>query len=112
PSLSREACERTMHVVTRHDVVKSGFDAVCALCARLPLFWIPGLLGSIPGVASAGRFVYDRVAANRLRDVPCTDLVCAIHPGTSLDSSRSRGESHTHHKVITTQSDTEEMVHP
>jgi predicted DCC family thiol-disulfide oxidoreductase YuxK len=112
PSLTAQACLQSMHIVTRQGVVKSGFDAVRGVGARLPLFWLPALIGSIPGVASAGRLVYNRLAADRLRDFPCTDEVCGIHPRTSLGSPRSRGDSHTHHKVIASQSDTEEMVHP
>jgi predicted DCC family thiol-disulfide oxidoreductase YuxK len=79
PELTPEGCLRSMHIVTRKGVIKSGFDAVCALGAGLPLFWLPAFLGRIPGVASAGRFVYNRLAALRSRDVPCTDDVCRMH---------------------------------
>jgi predicted DCC family thiol-disulfide oxidoreductase YuxK len=79
PDLTSESCLRSMHVVTRQGVVKSGFDAVCAVGARLPLFWLPAVIGSIPGVALAGRVVYNRLAATRPRDVPCSDEVCGIH---------------------------------
>ena len=112
PELTPEACMRSMHIVTRQGVVKSGFDAVRGLGARLPLFWLPALIGSIPGVASAGRLVYNRLAATRPRDVPCTDDVCGIHSRTSLGSPRDRGDFHNHHNVIAPKSDTEEMVRP
>src|SRR5262249_26130061 len=79
PDLSPEDCLRSMHIITRQGVIKSGFDAVCALGARLPLFWLPAFLGMMPGVASAGRLVYTRLAAVRSRDVPCTDDVCRMH---------------------------------
>jgi predicted DCC family thiol-disulfide oxidoreductase YuxK len=112
PSLSTESCMQSMHVVTRQGVVKSGFDAVRALGARLPLFWVPAAIGALPGVASAGRLVYNRLAAVRPRDVPCTDDVCGLHSPTSLGSPRNRGDSHHHHNEIAPKSDTEEMVHP
>ena len=79
PELTLEACVRSMHIVTQQGVVKSGFDAVRGIGARLPLFWVPAVIGMIPGVASAGRLVYNRLAATRPRDVPCTDEVCGIH---------------------------------
>jgi predicted DCC family thiol-disulfide oxidoreductase YuxK len=79
PDLTPEECLRSMHIVTRQGVIRSGFDAVCAIGSRLPLFWLPTFVGRIPGVASAGRFVYNRLAAVRPRDVPCTDDVCRMH---------------------------------
>jgi predicted DCC family thiol-disulfide oxidoreductase YuxK len=79
PGLTPEECLRSMHIVTRQGVIKSGFDAVCAIGSRLPLFWLPAFVGMIPVVASAGRFVYNRLAAVRSRDVPCTDDVCRMH---------------------------------
>jgi predicted DCC family thiol-disulfide oxidoreductase YuxK len=79
PGLTPEDCTRSMHIVTSQGVVKSGFDAVRWLGARLPLFWLPAFIAAIPGVALAGRVVYNRLAATRPRDVPCTDEVCGIH---------------------------------
>jgi predicted DCC family thiol-disulfide oxidoreductase YuxK len=112
PELTPEGCMRSMHIVTRQGVVKSGFDAVHALAARLPLFWFPAAVGTIPGIALAGRVVYNRLAATRPRDVPCTDLVCGLHCRPLLGWPRKRGDSHNHQNVIAPKSDTEEMVHP
>ena len=112
PELTAQACFRSMHIVTRQGIVKSGFDAVRGLCARLPLFWPAAAVGMIPGVASAGRLVYNRLAASRPRDVPCTDGVCGIHSRTSHGSPRDRGDIHNHHNKIAPKTDTEEMVHP
>jgi predicted DCC family thiol-disulfide oxidoreductase YuxK len=99
PSLTKEACLRAMHVVRRDGRVVAGYDAVLTLARWLPLFWPFGLLGSLPAVPLAGRRVYNRVAASRPRDVPCTDEVCGIHsrPGhapaspvsTAADSERA-----------------------
>jgi predicted DCC family thiol-disulfide oxidoreductase YuxK len=112
PGLTRQECLRSMHIVTGQGTIKSGFDAVRWLGGRLPLFWLPALIGAIPGVASAGRFVYNRLAASRPRDVPCTDDVCGIHSRTSLGMPRDRGDLLNHHNLIAPKSDTEEMVHP
>jgi predicted DCC family thiol-disulfide oxidoreductase YuxK len=99
PSLTKEACLRAMHLVRRDGRVVAGYDAVLTLARWLPLFWPFGLLGSLPAVPLVGRRVYNRVAASRPRDVPCTDEVCGIHsrPGqapaspvsTAADSERA-----------------------
>ena len=79
PALTKEACMRAMHLVKADGRVVAGYDAVLALARWLPLFWPLGLIGSLPMVPLAGRRVYNRVAAARPRDVPCTDDVCGIH---------------------------------
>ena len=78
PSLTRDACMKAMHVVRADGRVFAGFDAVVAVARRLPLFWLAGLLGSLPGVPVLGRRVYKMVADSRPRDA-CTDDVCSIH---------------------------------
>jgi predicted DCC family thiol-disulfide oxidoreductase YuxK len=84
PALTREACLRSMHLVRSDGRLLAGFDAVAALGRWLPLFWPLGLFGSLPGVSTAGRRVYNAIAAARPRDVSCTDEVCgAPAPGTS-----------------------------
>jgi predicted DCC family thiol-disulfide oxidoreductase YuxK len=112
PSLTSEACMRSMHAVTTQGIVTKGFDAVRAIGARLPAFWVPAFIGSIPGVAWAGRTLYNVLAATRPRDVPCTDDVCGLSSRTPLSSPRNRGQAHNHHNVIAPQSDTEEMSRP
>jgi predicted DCC family thiol-disulfide oxidoreductase YuxK len=79
PSLTRDACMKSMHVIRRDGKVRAGFDAVRALCAWLPLFWPLALIAWLPGVAWAGRRVYNSLAASRPRDVACTDQACGIH---------------------------------
>jgi predicted DCC family thiol-disulfide oxidoreductase YuxK len=83
PRLSREACMRAMHVLSRTGELKAGFDAVTMIGRRLPLFRPLAILGSLPGVASLGRIGYDRIAASRPRDLPCTDEACAFPPPSS-----------------------------
>ncbi len=112
PSLTRDACVRSMHCVTAQGFVSAGFDAILAIGRRLPLFWIPALIGSIPGLAWAGRFSYNAIAASRARDVPCTDDVCGLPSRTPLGAPRDRGQFHHHHNVIAPESDTEEMAGP
>ena len=80
PSLTKEACLRAMHVVRSDGRVFAGYDAVLCLARWIPLLWPLALVGWIPPVAWAGRLVYNRIAASRPRDVPCTDDVCGIHP--------------------------------
>jgi predicted DCC family thiol-disulfide oxidoreductase YuxK len=109
PSLTPEACVRSMHVVSRQGNVTTGFDAVRSLALRLPLFWVAGWIASIPGVASAGRLLYNRLAATRPRDVPCTDQACGL-PSRTSSEPRDRGPVHHNHNLIPPQSDTEEMA--
>lgn len=99
PSLTKEACMRSMHLVRADGRVVVGYDAVLTLARWLPLFWPLGLFGSLPMVPRVGRRAYNRLAASRPRDVPCTDDVCGIHPGrgqapaspvsTAADSERA-----------------------
>jgi predicted DCC family thiol-disulfide oxidoreductase YuxK len=80
PGLTRKACMESMHVISRRGRVTAGFDAVCSLGAWLPLFWPLTLIACLPGVAWAGRRLYNLIAATRSRDAPCADDVCGIHP--------------------------------
>jgi predicted DCC family thiol-disulfide oxidoreductase YuxK len=94
PSLSKDACMRSMHVVRADGRVTAGYDAVMTLARCLPLTWIPSLLSWIPGMAWAGRRLYNHLAATRPREIPCTDDVCGIHGTDSRGgSARPRAES-------------------
>ncbi len=108
PSLTLEDCMRSMHVVSTSGRVTCGFDGVRSLTRWLPLFWPLAIVGYLPGVAWLGRRVYNRVAASRPRDVPCTDLVCGIHSRTPLAAPRDRGRSQIHQNSIATLADTQE----
>jgi predicted DCC family thiol-disulfide oxidoreductase YuxK len=108
PSLRREDCMRSMHAVSHGGEITRGSDAMRALAARLPLFWPLAAIGYLPGVAWAGRRVYNWVAATRPRDVACTDLACGIHSPAPLNVPRERGHSQEHHNAITTVTDNEE----
>ena len=110
PSLTSEACMRSMHAVSKEGVVTSGFDAVRSVGTRLPLFWLPAVIGSMPGVAWAGRLVYNWLAAIRPRDVPCTDDVCGLPSRTALSSTQDRAHFQNHQNAIGPQADNEEMA--
>ena len=89
--------------------ITAGFDAVRTVASRLPLFWPMALIGFLPGVAWAGRRVYNWVAANRPRDIACTDQVCGIHSQSPRTVPRDGGRSRTHHNPIAMTTDTEEV---
>jgi predicted DCC family thiol-disulfide oxidoreductase YuxK len=113
PSLSPEACLRAMHAVDGRGRVAAGFAAVRSIAGRLPLCWPFAAAASVPGVASLGRVVYNRVAATRPRDVPCTDQVCGIHSGRSRPVPRPfRGHVPNPHGANSSPADTQEVPHP
>jgi predicted DCC family thiol-disulfide oxidoreductase YuxK len=93
PSLTKEACMRAMHVVRSDGKVVAGYDAVMTLLRWLPLTWLPSLVGRVPGMTWLGRRVYNRIAASRFRDVPCTDEVCGIHGSHSRQEASVPAES-------------------
>lgn len=80
PSLTKQACLESMHLVRRDGRVEAGYDAVMTVLGWTPLFAPFALARYLPGVSPIGRRVYAWVAANRSRDTPCTDDVCGLHP--------------------------------
>jgi predicted DCC family thiol-disulfide oxidoreductase YuxK len=108
PGLTREECMQSMHIVSSTGRIMAGFDAMRAVAGRLPLFWLLAAFGFLPGVAWLGRRVYNQVAANRPRDVSCTDDVCGIHSQTPRAVPRDRGHTQQPHNAIATLTDTEE----
>lgn len=111
-SLRRDDCMKSMHAVSDSGRITRGFDAMRALAARLPLFWPLAAIGYVPGVAWAGRRVYNWSAATRSRDAACTDLVCGIHSRAPLTVPREGGHVQEHHNAITTVTDTDEATRP
>ena len=108
-SLTREECLRSMHAVSHSGRITAGFDAVRTVASRLPLFWPLALIGYLPGIAWAGRRVYNRVAASRPRDVACTDQVCGIHSSAPRTVHRDGGRAPDRRSTIATTTDTEEV---
>ncbi len=108
PRLTRDDCMRSMHVIARSGTITVGFDAVRTLTAWLPLFWPLGFFVFLPGVAWAGRRVYNAVAASRPRDVACTDEVCGIHSRQSQYLALDRAQAQNQQNAIASVLDTEE----
>src|SRR5262249_20214399 len=100
------------HAVTSTGRITAGFEALRSISARLPLFWPLALGASLPGVASLGRTVYNRVAASRSRDVPCSDETCGIHSGTPRNVPRLRGHAQNPHNPVPVPADSQEVPHP
>ncbi len=108
--LSLDECMKAMHALSSDGRITVGYHAVRAAAGRIPLFWPFFLAGSFPGVAWLGVRVYNRVAASRPRDVPCTDDVCSIHPGTSRGASRTTSlVTVADNKVIKSPADAQEL---
>lgn len=78
--LSRESCKRSLHLVRSDGRVVVGFDALWTLAGWSPWTWPVALLGWLPGVAWAGRKVYNARAAQRLRAASGSDNACGLHP--------------------------------
>ena len=76
PGLDERTALTAMHVVAPDGSRQSGFDGFLRISRVVPLLWLPGAIGALPGIRSLGRFVYRIVAANRTRG-RCTDAVCA-----------------------------------
>jgi predicted DCC family thiol-disulfide oxidoreductase YuxK len=113
PALTSEACRRAMHVVSGPGQVSAGFVAVRSVTARLPLFWPFVAVAYLPGVATLGRVVYNRIAVTRPRDVPCTDQTCGIHSGTSRPGPRVlRGHVPNPHNTSAYPADSQEVPRP
>ena len=108
PSLTRTDCMDSMHVVSRSGRITTGFDGVRSVASWLPLFWPVAAVWYLPGVAWAGRRVYNWLAATRPRDVPCTDDVCGLHSRTAPTVPLARGRVQDHHGPIATLANSEE----
>jgi hypothetical protein len=111
PRLNASNCMRSMHVVSRSGRITIGFDAVRSIAAALPLFWPLAAIAFVPGVAWAGRCVYNWYAAIRPRDVSCADEVCGIHAPKPPVAPRERGKPQYHRGAIATRVDNEEVPH-
>jgi len=113
PRLRPEECLRSMHAVSSTGRITAGFDAVRSVSARLPLFWPLAALASLPGVASVGRRVYNRLAVSRPRDVSCTDTTCGVHSGTPRSApNHFRGREENPSTPVPTLADSHEVPHP
>jgi predicted DCC family thiol-disulfide oxidoreductase YuxK len=75
PGLDEQAALTAMHVVAPDGSRQSGFDGFLRIARVVPLLWVFGAVGVLPGIRQLGRYIYRLVASNRAR---CTDAACAI----------------------------------
>jgi predicted DCC family thiol-disulfide oxidoreductase YuxK len=76
PGLDELTALTAMHVIAPDGSRRAGFDGFLRIAAVVPLLWLPGAIGALPGIRSIGRAIYRSVAANRTRG-RCTDATCA-----------------------------------
>ena len=76
PGLDEATALMAMHVVAPDGSRRAGFDGFLRIARVVPLLWLPGLIGALPGIRHLAQFVYRLVAVNRTRG-RCTDAVCA-----------------------------------
>ena len=76
PGLDEASALAAMHVILPDGSRRSGFDGFLLIARAVPLLWLAGAIGALPGIRLLGRFIYRIVAANRSRG-RCTDTVCA-----------------------------------
>jgi predicted DCC family thiol-disulfide oxidoreductase YuxK len=67
PALDQDECLRIMHAVDSRGRVMTGFYAYRELCKAVPLGWLMLPFLYVPGVPTAGKIVYQRVADGRFR---------------------------------------------
>jgi predicted DCC family thiol-disulfide oxidoreductase YuxK len=77
PGLDEAAALTAMNVVAPDGSRAAGFDGFLRIARVIPLLWLPGAIGALPGIRQLGRAVYRYVAARRTRHGRCTDAVCA-----------------------------------
>jgi predicted DCC family thiol-disulfide oxidoreductase YuxK len=75
PGLDEATALTAMHVVAPDGSRRSGFDGFLRVASVVPLLWLPGAIGALPGIRSIGRAIYRTVAANRTRG-RCTEAAC------------------------------------
>ena len=78
PGVGTDALRIAMHVVAPDGRVVSGYHAFHEIARAVPLLRPALLAFGAPGAGYVGRRVNARIAASRLRDVPCRDGVCNV----------------------------------
>ena len=87
PSLDQDEALRIMHAVDADGRITTGFYAYRTLCKVIPLGWPMLLALYIPGVATIGSIVYERIANGRFR------TGCAIEARPPLVPSPGTGNA-------------------
>ena len=89
PSLTEAQVMVEMYVVDERQRLHGGFEGWLQIARVVPVMWVFGLLGRLPGLRQLGHAVYKVIAANRVRRGRCTDELC--EPG--LVGSKGSGGS-------------------
>lgn len=77
PTLSERDVMIEMYVIDERGRLHGGFEGYLTIARVVPLMWLPGLIGRLPGIRQLGHAVYKVIAANRVRRGRCTDELCA-----------------------------------
>jgi predicted DCC family thiol-disulfide oxidoreductase YuxK len=77
PSLTLDDAMRQMNVVDARGRLSGGYAAQLQIGRRVPVLWLPSLLGALPGIRQIGSAVYRHIAANRRRQGVCSDELCS-----------------------------------
>ncbi len=75
PTITPAELEKAIHVRFSPTTFLKGFAGFRALCPHLPALWVLVPLLWIPGIHIPGEWVYQNIAARRMR---CSDGVCRI----------------------------------
>ena len=76
PSLTDAQVMVEMYVVDERQRLHGGFEGFLQIARVVPLMWVFGVLGRLPGIRQLGHSVYKIMAANRVRRGRCTDDLC------------------------------------
>ena len=84
PGITREACMRAMHFVTRDGHVHVGAAAIAQALRTRPFIGAPALIYYVPGIRSLADMLYDIVAENRYQlfgrsvGATCREGLCSL----------------------------------
>lgn len=87
PTLSEAQVMVEMYVVDERGGLHGGFEGWLQIARVVPLLWVFGLVGRLPGIRALGHQIYKVIAANRVRRGRCTDELCAPNLATKNPKS-------------------------
>jgi len=91
PSLTEAQVMVEMYVVDERQRLHGGFEGWLQIARVVPVMWVFGLFGRLPGLRQLGHAVYKVIAANRVRRGRCTDELCEPGLVGSKGSGGSKG---------------------
>ena len=80
PTLTEREVMIEMYVIDEHGRLHGGFEGYLQIARVVPLLWVLGLIGRLPGIRQLGHKIYKFIAANRVIRGRCTDELCAPAP--------------------------------